>query len=117
MPKIPSICEKVRGPYDHALHRHNGMRFCVRRRLLYREVSRNISQLAASAAVSVEMFSMCGKFTQMASWRDVHAFSQPLVETDSEVVSTPMRFANIIRLNEAGNGSSRRTTESRLLLL
>lgn len=38
----------------------------------------------------------------MASWRDVHAFSQPLVETDSEVVSTPMRFANIIRLNEAG---------------
>jgi len=45
---------------------------------------------------------MCGKFTQMASWRDVHAFSQPLVETDSEVVSTPMRFANIIRLNEAG---------------
>lgn len=45
---------------------------------------------------------MCGKFTQMASWRDVHAFSQPLAETDSEVVSTPMRFANIIRLNEAG---------------
>lgn len=45
---------------------------------------------------------MCGKFTQMASWRDVHAFSQPLTETDSEVVSTPMRFANIIRLNEAG---------------
>src|ERR1700749_2538897 len=38
----------------------------------------------------------------MASWRDVHAFSQPLVSTDSEVVSTPMRFANIIRLNEAG---------------
>ncbi len=45
---------------------------------------------------------MCGKFTQMASWRDVHAFSQSLVETDSEVVSTPMRFANIIRLNDAG---------------
>lgn len=45
---------------------------------------------------------MCGKFTQMSSWRDVHAFSQPLAETDSEVVSTPMRFANIIRLNDAG---------------
>jgi putative SOS response-associated peptidase YedK len=45
---------------------------------------------------------VCGKFTQMASWRDVHSFSQPLVETDSEVVSTPMRFANIIRLNAAG---------------
>lgn len=45
---------------------------------------------------------MCGKFTQMASWRDVHAFSQPLAETDSEVISTPMRFANIIRLSEAG---------------
>jgi putative SOS response-associated peptidase YedK len=45
---------------------------------------------------------MCGKFTQLASWRDVHAFSQPLGETDSVVISTPMRFANIIRLNEAG---------------
>src|SRR6188768_1172716 len=45
---------------------------------------------------------MCGKFTQMASWRDVHAFSLPLVETDAEVISTPMRFANIIRLNDAG---------------
>jgi putative SOS response-associated peptidase YedK len=45
---------------------------------------------------------MCGKFTQMSSWRDVHAFSQPLSDADSEVVSTPMRFANIIRLNEVG---------------
>lgn len=48
---------------------------------------------------------MCGKFTQMASWRDVHAFSQSLAITevpDEIVVSTPMRFANIIRLNEAG---------------
>ena len=36
--------------------------------------------------------------------RDVHAFSQPLVITgtpDEIVVSTPMRFANIIRLNDA----------------
>ena len=45
---------------------------------------------------------MCGKFTQLASWRDVHAFSQPLGETDDIVVSTPMRLANVIRLNEAG---------------
>jgi putative SOS response-associated peptidase YedK len=48
---------------------------------------------------------MCGKFTQLASWREVHAFSQPLVAAapDDIVVSTPMRFANIIRLNEAGD--------------
>lgn len=48
---------------------------------------------------------MCGKFTQHSSWREVHAFSQPLVLTgapDEIVVSTPMRFANIIRLNAAG---------------
>ncbi len=38
----------------------------------------------------------------MASWRDVHSFSQPLAVADAEVVSTPMRFANIIRLNEQG---------------
>ncbi len=48
---------------------------------------------------------MCGKFTQHSTWREVHAFSQPLVVTgapDEIVVSTPMRFANIIRLNSAG---------------
>jgi putative SOS response-associated peptidase YedK len=48
---------------------------------------------------------MCGKFTQHSSWREVHAFSQPLALTgaqDEIVVSTPMRFANIIRLNEHG---------------
>ena len=48
---------------------------------------------------------MCGKFTQLSSWREVHAFSQPLVvkvATDEVVVSTPMRFANIMRLNAAG---------------
>jgi putative SOS response-associated peptidase YedK len=48
---------------------------------------------------------MCGKFTQLRSWREVHAFSQPLVvkqATDEVVVSTPMRFANIMRLNAAG---------------
>lgn len=48
---------------------------------------------------------MCGKFTQLSSWREVHAFSQPLVVKDDGeevVVSTPMRFANIMRLNAAG---------------
>ncbi len=44
---------------------------------------------------------MCGKFTQMSSWQEVHAFSQPLImknPADEAVVSTPMRFANIMRL-------------------
>ena len=43
---------------------------------------------------------MCGKFTQLSSWNEVHAFSQPLTVSAGEViVSTPMRFANIMRLN------------------
>lgn len=48
---------------------------------------------------------MCGKFTQMATWNEVVAFSQPLtVPADKAgvIVSTPMRFANILRLNAAG---------------
>jgi putative SOS response-associated peptidase YedK len=48
---------------------------------------------------------MCGKFTQMASWQEVHSFSQPLTvdRSGSElVVSTPMRFAKILRLNAQG---------------
>ncbi|MFM9850155.1 MAG: SOS response-associated peptidase family protein [Hyphomicrobiaceae bacterium] len=46
---------------------------------------------------------MCGKFTQMSSWDDVHAFSQPLTISAGEVViSTPMRIANIMRLNADG---------------
>ena len=48
---------------------------------------------------------MCGKFTQLASWEEVHAFSQPLVvkdEPQAVVVSTPMRTASIMRLNAAG---------------
>lgn len=48
---------------------------------------------------------MCGKFTQLSSWREVHAFSQPLVvkgNGEEVVVSTPMRFANIMQLNAAG---------------
>jgi putative SOS response-associated peptidase YedK len=48
---------------------------------------------------------MCGKFTQMSSWREVHAFSQPLVlknGTDEVVIATPMRFATIMRLDADG---------------
>ena len=47
---------------------------------------------------------MCGKFTLMATWAEVYAFSQPLVVKSGEevVVSTPMRFAKIMNLNAAG---------------
>jgi putative SOS response-associated peptidase YedK len=47
---------------------------------------------------------MCGKFTQHSSWREVHAFSQLLTVPTSEelVVSTPMRPAYIMRLNQDG---------------
>lgn len=47
---------------------------------------------------------MCGKFTQLASWREVHAFSQPLAVEGSNVlvVATPMRFASIMRLDGTG---------------
>ncbi len=46
---------------------------------------------------------MCGKFTQMATWKEVVAFSQPLgtiPEGGSVTVSTPMRMARIMRLGE-----------------
>lgn len=48
---------------------------------------------------------MCGKFTQLYSWQEVHAFSQPFGSTndaDAVVVSTPMRPAKIMRLNADG---------------
>jgi putative SOS response-associated peptidase YedK len=57
---------------------------------------------------------MCGKFTQMASWAEVHTFSTPLdgddvVEgdrrqgaNDREETFTPMRDARVIRPTEAG---------------
>jgi putative SOS response-associated peptidase YedK len=48
---------------------------------------------------------MCGKFTQMATWDEVIAFSQPLVaipEGGAVTVSTPMRVAKIMRLDESG---------------
>lgn len=48
---------------------------------------------------------MCGKFTQMASWQEVVAFSQPLTalpEDQPVTVSTPMRIAKVLRLGEDG---------------
>jgi putative SOS response-associated peptidase YedK len=48
---------------------------------------------------------VCGKFTQMATWKEVVAFSQPLgkiVPRDPVTVSTPMRMARIVRLGEDG---------------
>jgi putative SOS response-associated peptidase YedK len=47
---------------------------------------------------------MCGKFTQRSTWKDVHAFSQPLtLPADGEIVmATPMMFAQVLRLNADG---------------
>ncbi len=52
---------------------------------------------------------MCGKFTQMATWEEVVAFSQPLTaipedgpERGDVTISTPMRIAKVIRLGEDG---------------
>lgn len=50
---------------------------------------------------------MCGKFTQMYTWQEAHAFSQPLIvepEPDAAavVIATPMRFAKIMRLGAQG---------------
>ena len=50
---------------------------------------------------------MCGKFTQMMSWRDVHSLSdligRPLeAGPGAEDFKTPMRFADVIRLDAAG---------------
>lgn len=48
---------------------------------------------------------MCGKFTQMATWEEVVAFSQPLTaipEGGEVTVSTPMRIAKVLRLGEDG---------------
>ena len=48
---------------------------------------------------------MCGKFTQMASWAEVVAFSRPLTaipDGEPATVSTPMRIAKVMRLGEDG---------------
>jgi putative SOS response-associated peptidase YedK len=48
---------------------------------------------------------MCGKFTQMAGWAEVVAFSRPLTaipDGEPVTVSTPMRIARVMRLGEDG---------------
>jgi putative SOS response-associated peptidase YedK len=50
---------------------------------------------------------MCGKFTQMYTWQEAHAFSKPLTvdpepEAAAVVVATPMRFAKVMRLDAQG---------------
>ncbi|MFZ4686815.1 MAG: SOS response-associated peptidase [Hyphomonadaceae bacterium] len=48
---------------------------------------------------------MCGKFTQMASWAEVVAFSRLLTaipDGEPATVSTPMRIAKVMRLGEDG---------------
>lgn len=45
---------------------------------------------------------MCGKFTQLASWRELVAFSEPLTEDAEIITATPMRMAYILRLDESG---------------
>ncbi|MBL8572836.1 MAG: SOS response-associated peptidase family protein [Hyphomicrobiaceae bacterium] len=57
---------------------------------------------------------MCGKFTQMATWAEVVAFSQAFTlpkpresgagggEDEAVITATPMRFAHIVRLNDEG---------------
>ena len=47
---------------------------------------------------------MCGKFTQMASWRQVHAFSNLFsARVDDEVVTyTPMRAVPVVHLDGQG---------------
>lgn len=49
---------------------------------------------------------MCGKFTQLYSWQEIHAFSRFLegveIAPDEVVVATPMRFASIMCLNAVG---------------
>jgi putative SOS response-associated peptidase YedK len=48
---------------------------------------------------------MCGKFTQMATWEEIVAFSRPLAaipEGAPVTVSTPMRIATVMRLGEDG---------------
>ncbi len=50
---------------------------------------------------------MCGKFTQMYSWREVHDFLTPpagpaLDETPPAIVVTPMRFASVLILGASG---------------
>jgi putative SOS response-associated peptidase YedK len=62
-----------------------------------------------------EVLRMCGKFTQMYSWAEIHAFSSLIGSgsdgggghsagdgNDAPETVTPMRSAHVIRLNEVG---------------
>lgn len=56
---------------------------------------------------------MCGKFTFMATWAQVHAFSQPLVARPSnapEQTAMPIRLAPVLHLDASG---ARTMTEMR----
>jgi len=56
---------------------------------------------------------MCGKFTYMATWAEVHDFSQPLVQRPTnapEETATPMRPAPVLHTDAAG---ARTLTEMR----
>lgn len=48
---------------------------------------------------------MCGKFTQMASWSEVHEFSDLMKArvNDEERVFTPMRAVPVVHLDGDGN--------------
>lgn len=48
---------------------------------------------------------MCGKFTQLVKWEDMLPFAQALEampENAPATIATPMRFAKVMRLDEAG---------------
>ena len=50
---------------------------------------------------------MCGKFTRMLSWKEVHDYSDFLRPTDGEVATvTPMRFTPVIHLDADGKRTS-----------
>jgi len=49
---------------------------------------------------------MCGKFTQMISWRALVRLSDLLGSTGDEETVTPMRFANVIALDGEGRRKS-----------
>jgi putative SOS response-associated peptidase YedK len=49
---------------------------------------------------------MCGKFTQMMSWREVVAYSELLTAAGDVETVTPMRLAHVVTLDEQGNRKS-----------
>jgi len=53
---------------------------------------------------------MCGKFTQMMSWREVVEFSNltKATEGDEPEAATPMRFASVIHLDSQGQRKATR---------